>query len=135
MRPYRRSFLLAASILVLGCSPSLGMQICKPQLTLTNSSLSEVRRQHRTWTAALIVDASRCVAASGRFEIHFVRDKENAPELEFSEPFTWRTGELRIAQTQVSLEMWMDEAVLDYAIGYVAPCACREQVATDQGAR
>jgi hypothetical protein len=132
MSRYRLSVSLAASVLVLGGTPSLSMQICKPQLTLVNARQSEIRNQQRTWSANLAVDASRCVAASGSFNIHFVRDKENAPELEFGERFTWHAGEHQTAQTEVSIDLWMDEAVLDYAIGYVAPCGCPEQLATER---
>ena len=74
----------------------------------------------------LHVDASRCAATSGSFEIHFVREKENAPELEFVERFTWQIGETRSGQIEVSLDFWHDEAVLRYGLGSVAACACRQ---------
>jgi hypothetical protein len=79
----------------------------------------------RTWTAALNVDASRCTVDSGRFDIHFIREKENAPELEFSETFTWQAGELGTGQFEASISLWIDEAVHDYRI-YAAPCTCRD---------
>jgi len=70
--------------------------------------------------AALAVDASRCASTSGRFDLAFTREKENAPDLEFVERFTWKPGRI-----EVTVYFWRDEAVLDYSIGYVEPCTCR----------
>ena len=50
----------------------------------------------------------------------FTRLKENAPDLTFSERFAWTQG-----RTEISLEFWADESVLDYAVDAVAPCTCR----------
>jgi hypothetical protein len=72
------------------------------------------------WSARVAVDASRCAAMSGRFDIEFTRLKETAPDLTFSEKFTWSPG-----QVDVSTMFWEDEGALDYAIAYVAPCECR----------
>jgi hypothetical protein len=63
----------------------------------------------RTWSATLSVDASRCATTSGRFEILFSRSKENAPEDEFVEPFTWKAGSV-----EISVNFWADEAVEGY---------------------
>ena len=52
---------------------------------------------------------------------NFVRLKEMAPDLLFSEEFTWTPGKI-----EISAEFWLDEAVLDYWIGYVAMCPCRQ---------
>ncbi len=125
MYRHRLSTLLATCIVLLGTSPSPGGPICRPRLTVKDVRLSGLRNLQRTWTAMLNVDASRCTAYSGRFEIHFVREKENAPELEFSESFTWQTGELGTGQTEASIGLWIDEAVHDYRV-YAAPCACRD---------
>jgi hypothetical protein len=73
------------------------------------------------------VDASACATTFGRFEINFLREKEDAPELEFSERFTWKTGELRTGQIEVSIDFWIDEAVYEYSVGYVTPCGCRNE--------
>jgi hypothetical protein len=126
MHLHQLSALLAASIVFSSGSPSLGRQICKPQLSFKEVRFSEAQNWHRTWTAVLNVDSSVCGAAFGRFDINFVREKENAPELEFSEQFTWQTGQLRTGQIEVAIDFWIDEAVLEYSVGYVAPCACRD---------
>ena len=119
------SALVAANIIPLGATPSPGGPICKPLLSVKEVRLSELRNLQRTWTAALAVDASRCAVDTGPFQISFVREKENAPELEFTEQFTWQTGELAIARIEVSIDIWIDEAVHDYAV-YAHPCPCRD---------
>jgi hypothetical protein len=45
-----------------------------------------------------------------------------APDLPFTEQFTWSAG-----QIEVSVNFWADEAVLAYSIGAVAPCPCRDR--------
>jgi hypothetical protein len=125
MYRHRLFTLLATGIALLNASPSLGSPICRPHLAVKDVRISELRNLERTWTAALTVDASRCTAFSGPFEIHFVREKENAPELEFSETFIWQAGELGTAQIEASIDLWIDEAVHDYRV-YAAPCACRD---------
>jgi hypothetical protein len=94
---------------------------CKPVLTFREVRFSEAQNQLRKWTGVLAVDASRCVATSGAFELKFVRIKEMGPDLLFSERFKWSPG-----LTQVSLDFWWDEAVLDYWIGDVPSCECPE---------
>jgi hypothetical protein len=125
MYRHRLFTLLATGIALLNASPSLGGPICRPLLAVNDVRLSPLKNLERTWSAALTVDASRCAADSGRFDIHFVREKENAPELEFSETFTWQAGELGIGQVDASISLWIDEAVHDYRV-YAAPCACRD---------
>ena len=125
MSSHRPFILLATSIVLLNASPSFGRPICKPQLAVKDVRISELRNLERTWTAAVHVDASRCTDFSGRFEIHFLREKENAPEIEFSETFTWHAGELGIGQIEASIDVWVDEVVHDYR-AYAAPCACRD---------
>jgi hypothetical protein len=114
-----RSISLAVSIGLLGVTPSLGEQPCKPRLSVEDARLSDAQHLRRTWTATLRADASRCAGASGEMHIRFTRLKENAPDLIFSQPFTW-TRE----RTDISLEFWADEAVLDYSIGSIVPCRC-----------
>ena len=116
----RRSILLAVSVALLGVTPSFGQQPCKPHLSLGDARLSDAQDLRRTWSAILGVDASPCAASSGQFHVRFIRLKENAPDLTFSEQFTWAHG-----QTGIALEFWADESVLDYSIGAIAPCACR----------
>ena len=124
LRPH--PILLAASIICFSGNPSLGNQICKPHLTFKSIKLTDVQNLERKWTAVLDVDTSRCATDFGRFEIRFLREKENAPELEFTEQFTWQTGQLKTGEIEASVEFWIDEAVHHYAVDYVAPCACRE---------
>jgi hypothetical protein len=52
----------------------------------------------------------------------FISIQEYSPvELQFTERFQWREG-----QFEVSLELSADEAVLEYRIGFVAACVCRD---------
>ena len=120
MRPLHISILLAGGIAPFGATPGVAQQICKPALSVTEARISEARNQRRTWTGVLTVDASHCSTTSGQFEIEFTRLKENAPDLRFSERFTWASG-----QTKVSLDIWWDEYGQDYHVARVAPCPCR----------
>jgi hypothetical protein len=121
MFPSRRSILLAASIILVGTTQTVGREVCRPQLSFQQARFSDVQNLQRKWTAVLAVDASHCAVTSGRFDLKFIRLKETAPDLEFSEQFTWRSGEV-----EVSADFWQDEAVLKYSIGFIAPCVCRD---------
>jgi hypothetical protein len=112
--------LLAGLIAVCGATQAAGQSACKPVLTVKEVRFSQVRLLQRVWTALLAVDASRCATSSGRFDINFIRLKEMAPDLPFTEQFTWSPGEI-----EVSVNFWADEAVLAYSIGTIAPCTCR----------
>ena len=112
--------LLAGAVTGLA-TQGLAAPLCTPDLAIASTHLSEVRASQRIWTARIAVDASQCAAASGRFFIRFVRLKEVGPDLPFAEAFTWQPGMI-----DVSTVFAADEAVLDAAIGYVRPCACRE---------
>ena len=94
---------------------------CKPIIAIKSVQTSEPRDMKRGWTAILDVSAFFCATSFGRFEIDFIRQKENAPDVQFTEQFEWRPGEIA-----VSLELWWDETVSAYRIGFVAPCVCRE---------
>jgi hypothetical protein len=115
-----QSILLAGSIVLFGATQTVGQQVCEPHLSFQEVRFSDVQNQQRKWTAVLGVDASRCTASSGRFDIKFIRLKETAPDLEFSEQFTWGPGRI-----EVSTDFWWDEAVLKYSIGSIGSCACR----------
>jgi hypothetical protein len=117
----RSSVVLAGLVGLVGATHALGQTTCRPALAIKEVRFSEIHRSQRIWTARIAVDASRCASASGRFEINFARLKENGPDLPFAEEFTWRAGEV-----EVTLDFWADESVLDYAIGDVAPCTCRQ---------
>ena len=78
----------------LGMTPAAAAPVCKPVLGFKEVRFSPIQREtmERIWTAVMAVDASRCATASGRFEILFSRMKENAPEVDFVEQFTWEPG-------------------------------------------
>jgi hypothetical protein len=114
-------YLLAGVVALLGVPQAMGEPLCKPDLVVKDVKFSEMHLWQRVWTARIAVDASRCASASGRFSIDFVRLKEIGPDLRFTEQFTWRPG-----QVDVSTDFAADEAVLNYSIGDVAPCRCRE---------
>jgi hypothetical protein len=115
------SALLFGIVVFGGLTPAIGKSPCRPAVTINSVRLSEIRSSQRIWFAVVNVDASACAARSGRFEIKFTRLKENAPEVAYSKWFKWRPGEI-----EVSEDFWADEAVLDYAIGAIAPCTCRD---------
>jgi hypothetical protein len=123
-RPLRRprlSILLAGAVALLSATHTAAETMCRPTLTFEQARFSETRGQQRRWSAALAVDASTCATTSGRFYVNFVRLKEMAPDVLFTEEFAWSPGRIEISE-----EFWMDEAVLDYWIGYVAMCPCRD---------
>ena len=107
----------------LGLTPAAAAPVCKPLLGFKEVRFSAMHREtmERIWSATLSVDASRCATSSGRFEILFSRLKENAPELDFTEPFTWKPGSM-----EVSVSFWADEAVEAYWLHNVAACPCRD---------
>jgi hypothetical protein len=53
--------------------------------------------------------------------MQFTRLKEVAPDLQFTERFTWVSG-----QSELLLDVWWDEWVEDYSILSIAPCPCRD---------
>ena len=114
-----RSILLATT-LVLGAMPAVAGPLCRPALAVNEVRFSDTQQSQRVWTARVDVDASRCAARSGRFEVEFTRVKETGPDVTFSEAFSWRPGKI-----EVSTVFSEDEAVADYGIAYVAPCGCR----------
>lgn len=115
--------LCGASLTLGGTAQALAAPVCKPQFAVAEVHFSETHPEtmQRRWTAHLSVNASRCASASGRFEILFTRQKENALETDFVEQFTWKPGTV-----EVSVEFWADEAVESYRLGNVAACPCRE---------
>ena len=122
---------LCGAILTLGAAAqALAAPVCKPQFVLTDVHFSETHPEtmQRRWTAHRSVDASRCASASGRFEILFTRQKENALETDFAEQFTWQAEQFtwKAGTVAVSVEFWADEAVESYRLGNVAACPCRE---------
>jgi hypothetical protein len=116
---------LIAPALIFGAiaavSPSYSKITCKPIITVKEIYYSDVRNMQRTWNAVFAVDGSYCATTSGPFEIDFVRLKENAPDLQFTQEYEWRLGEFK-----VSLELWQDEFVQNYRVGFIASCVCQE---------
>ncbi len=106
-----------------GLTPAVAAPFCKPVIGLKEVRFSptQLETMERTWSATLAVDASRCATTSGRFEILFTRLKENAPEIEFSEPFVWKPGSM-----EISVNFWADEAVEGYWLHSIAACPCRD---------
>ena len=114
------SILLAASLVTFGAMQAVAGELCKPALSLRDVRISEPRNSQRTWSGVLVADASPCSTSSGPFEIEFTRLKETAPDLRFTERFTWASG-----RSEVSIDMWWDEWFEDYRIAHVAACPCR----------
>jgi hypothetical protein len=119
-RPPRLALLLAGTVALLSATHAVGETMCRPTLTFERARFSEPGGQQRLWSAILSVDASSCATTSGRFYVNFVRLKEMAPDVLFSEEFAWNPGRI-----EISVEFWLDEAVGDYWTGYVALCPCR----------
>jgi hypothetical protein len=118
MRPHR-SILSAAVAMLFAATAAAGAPLCKPDLAVKDVTFTPMLEGQRIWAARIAVDASHCATAWGRFDVVFVRLKENAPDLPFRERFTWRTGEVEASSVVAA-----DEAVLDYAIE-AASCPCR----------
>src|SRR5215475_409158 len=98
-------------------------RICKPVIAFTEAHYSptELPKLERAWTVAFTVDASACATGSGTFSILFTVWKENAPDIEFTEAFSWKK-DLNV----ISKDFWVDEAVGAYRVREVDPCPCRK---------
>jgi hypothetical protein len=120
---YRSSvaLLLAGSIGLSSLTQAVGEPTCKPTLAITDVHLSEMRPPmlERKWTALVSVDASRCTATAGFFEIGFSRLSDTGPALEFRERFAWSSPSVN-----VSVEFGADEGVEAYWIDKVEACPC-----------
>ena len=121
MNRARIAGLLACGIGLAGTAHAAGQPVCRPALTVSDVKFSAMQSpsMQRKWTAVVSVDASRCAAAAGYFEIGFSRLKENGPEVDFRERFTWQPPSVG-----VSVDFWADEAVESYFLSNVAPCPC-----------
>jgi hypothetical protein len=109
-------------VLLLNATQAAPVLACKPLLSTRDVTIDrESPMLPYEWKLALFADASHCATRSGLFEIDFIRIQEYSLDLQFTERFQWREG-----QFEVSLELSADEAVLDYRIGFVAPCVCRD---------
>jgi len=121
----RATFILTlmTAIGVTSATTIAAQETCTPALAIKNTQFSAMKppTMERRWTAVLSVDASSCSTASGPFELAFSRLKENAPETDFRERFTWQAPEITVA-----VDFWADEAVESYRVVHVAPCPCRK---------
>jgi hypothetical protein len=106
--------------MALASTPVFSGEVCKPTLTIANSQLSATTPTlERKWTATVIVDDSRCATTAGYFEMGFLREKEESPDLAFQEQFIWSAPSVLIG-----LDFWRDEAVGEYWIYRIHPCPC-----------
>ena len=115
-----QSVLPAVIVSLLAATHAAGAPLCKPELTIKDVTFSPIHNLQRTWTARIAVDAVRCATESGRFQVNFVRLKEIAPDMDYTEQFSWTAGEIAVAT-----DFSADEAVLYYTIA-AAACPCRE---------
>jgi hypothetical protein len=120
---FTRQLVLILCFVVPAPSTSLSQVVCKPILSI--KTVREVRAFTPTlqwkWNATLNADTNHCATRSGNFEVDFVRVKENSPDLQFTQQFRWNQGHFDIL-----MELTWDEAILDFRIGFIAPCVCRE---------
>ena len=101
---------------------AIAQPLCRPEIAIKSVHFSEMMNLKRFWTATVNVDASGCATTSGLLALGFVRLSETAPDLQFAEPFMWRSG-----QMSVRVDFWADEAVDRYWIADVASCPCRDE--------
>jgi hypothetical protein len=119
MRSHRSGLSIVALLVIIAPHAAAGEALCRPSLVVRSVTFSDVHAWLRTWTAHLAVDAAACATTSGPFRIDFVRLKEDAPDLWFTETFAWKLG-----QVEATTIFAADEAVLSYTID--APsCPCR----------
>jgi hypothetical protein len=120
-RPLRG--LLTGAIGLAAITQAVAGAACKPALAFTEARFSKMRppTMERTWTATLSVVSSTCTTTSGPFEIMLTRQKENGPEIDFVERFSWKPG-----RVDVTVVFTADEAVEGYRVSSVAECPCRD---------
>ena len=113
----------AIALTLAGASHALAQHTCKPTMAFTEAHYSPMKlpKLERTWTVAFTVDSSRCATDSGSFSILFTVWKENAPDIEFVETFSWKP-DLNV----ISKEFWVDEAVGAYRVSEAHSCPCRK---------
>jgi hypothetical protein len=111
---------LMVILALLDSTSSSGQNICRPAIIVEDAQFGPVQDRQRVWKGVLSIDAGQCASSSGAFELGFIREKENAPDLQFLEQLTWTAGKM-----QVSVNFWEDEFVSKYWIHKIAPCACR----------
>src|SRR5262249_53202126 len=121
MRLSHPSILLAASLVTFGAMHAVAGELCKPALSLRDVRISAPRTSKRAWSGVFVADAPPASTPPGPSEIESPRLKETAPDLRFTERFTWASG-----RSEVSIDMWWDEWFEDYRIAHIAACPCRD---------
>lgn len=117
--------LLVLLMLLLGLTSAWSQAVtCRP--VLSTKVVQEARPSFPQvlpwrWQATIVADASFCATRSGQFEMDFIRLKENAPDLQFTQAFRWTES-----QFEISMELSSDEAIAEFRIGFIAPCVCAE---------
>ena len=122
----------AVALTLIGVSPAIAQNLCRPTLRLTNDLLSPIEQPNlqRKWTAVVSANTSECAVNSGGFfDMVFTRLSENAPDLEFRRRFAWSPFAMKMA-----LDFAADEAVAAYRIENITPCVCRDRAAEDRAA-
>src|SRR5262249_13912878 len=79
---------------------------CRP--LLSTKAVRDVRPsilqlQMSRWSATIVADTSFCATKSGNFEMDFIRIKDNAPDLQFTQTFRWAPK-----QFDISMELSAD---------------------------
>jgi hypothetical protein len=118
----RAASLLVGVAITLAATATAGHTACSATLAVTATRMADLRApaSGRLWFATISVDAAGCAAdATGNFDVVVSRAKENAPEVVFRERFVWQAPSVTIA-----IDFAADEAVEDYRIERVRPCAC-----------
>lgn len=119
------TLLLILSILLLDITSALSQVLaCRP--FLSTKAVREVRPASPQplpwkWHATIVADSNFCATRGGNFEIDFIRLRENSPDLQFTQTFRWTQNLF-----DISMELSSDEAILEFRIGFIAPCVCRE---------
>lgn len=122
----------AVALTLIGVSPAIAQNLCRPTLTITSALLSPIEQPNlqRKWTAVVSANTSDCAVNSGGFfDMVFTRLSENAPDLEFRQRFAWSPFAMKMA-----LDFAADEAVAAYRIENITPCVCRDRAAEDRAA-
>jgi hypothetical protein len=102
--------LLIPVLLPLGAASAWSQVACKPFLSL--KSVEERALSTQTvpwkWSATIVANIRHCATRSGYFEIDFVRVKENAPDLQFTERFRWHDEEFRISMELIQMRLFLN---------------------------
>jgi len=99
---------------VLACRPFLSTKAVREIQPVSPQPLVEVACNNRR-------RFQLCATRLGNFEIDFVRLKENSSDLQFTQTFRWTENPF-----DISIELSPDEAILEFRIGLIAPCVCRD---------